>query len=789
MNIYRNLTVAVFALATLGFQAMAQTFTGIINDENGAPMEFATVALCTLPDTSAVTGTVTDIDGKFEMTGQGDLIQVSMIGYRTTVLPVSSYSDGLVIRMRQDSQMLEEAVVSASLPKTELKGDAVVTNIAGSVLQHSGNALDVLGKIPGMISKDGNLEVIGRGAPLYYINGRKVTDNSDLRNLMSEDIKSIDVVSNPGAAYGGEVRAVVRIRTIKHQGDGFSFALTSQARQHLYNCKDFEPSWSVLDLNYRKKGWDFFGKLVYWNQRGYQISDIYGGTVVAKDYGIKTNVQEGDLDYRGHNGGFQYVAGANWQINDDHSLGAKVELSDNNIGNSRLIMDDDVFTDGVKIDHVYAVNDSNDPTNRNWSGNLYYDGNIQKLHINFNADFVSGRNDRSTVVNETSWATPAYIESGSVSKTDMGAGKLILSHPIWKGTLQAGAEETYVYGGQVYNITKIEIPSSDFNIRENTVAGFLEYGFGLPFGQISAGIRYEHVNYDYMDNLDSRNNLNRVQNNWFPSFSFSAKAGQVGFNLGYTGKTVRPRYSQLTSEITYDNRFTYQTGDPKMLNEIQRTLSLNVNWKFLTFTGMYENVQNSFYQKAYPWNDDGVAMIQYANVKDPLNKLCFYLNASPTIGVWHPNYTIGIEQQFFKTAVIDPRVEGGTRNIDLDAPMYLVQANNAFRFKHGWVLEADYQYVSPFNQLIAEIEKPMHNLSMAVGKSFLKNDALNFRLTFSDILNRNVIYFRTDYGNCFVRQSNDRFSPCIQLQISYRFNSADSKYKGTGAGQSAKNRM
>ena len=50
-------------------------------------------------------------------------------------------------------------------PKTKLLGDAVVTTVAGSILEHAGNSLEVLAKVPGMISKNGNLEVIGRGTP------------------------------------------------------------------------------------------------------------------------------------------------------------------------------------------------------------------------------------------------------------------------------------------------------------------------------------------------------------------------------------------------------------------------------------------------------------------------------------------------------------------------------------------------------------------------------------------------------------------------------------------------
>jgi len=787
----KKLVVFLATFVALSIQSIAQTYSGTINDENGLPMEFVTVSLRTLPDSAVVSGVVTDADGQFtlECADTGDFIQVSMIGYMTENLPLTAFVTPRTVVMRPDNHMLEEAVVSATLPKTELKGDAVVTNIVGSVLEHTGNALDVLGKIPGMINKNGSLEVIGRGAPLYYINGRKVTDNTELRNLMSEDIKSIDVVSNPGAAYGGEVRCVVRIRTVRRQGDGFSFALTSQAKQHIYDNHDTEPSWSVLDLNYRTKGVDIFGKLVYWNQRGYQISDIYGGTYTRKDDYIKTGFQEGILDYRAHNGGWEYVLGINWQINENHSLGIRFDDAINNISNSRLIMDDDVMIDGVLVDHVYSVNDGASPVNKSINGNIYYDGNIDKLNINFNADFVKGDVKSNSHVEETSWSSPVTIDSNTESTSVMGAGKLILSYPIWKGKFQLGAEETYVYAREQYAITKQEIPSSKGSINENTIAGFAEYALSFSFGQLSAGIRYEHVNYDFVDDYTPANNLSRVQNNWFPSFSFSTMAGPVGLSLSYTGKTLRPRFNLLSSEITYDNRFTYQTGDPKLENEIQRTLSLNVNWKWLTFSGIYETVLNSIYQRAYPYNEDGVVMIKYANMKEPVQKLNLYLNASPTIGVWNLRYTVGLEKQFFSTTVIDPRTESGTRTDSYNRPAFLVQANNAFRFKHSWLIDLDYQYVTPFDQLLMQITKPIQNLNLAVSKSFLKDDALNIRLSWNDILNSSVYYFTTDYGSCLIRQSNNSYNPCVQLRVSYRFNSASSKYKGTGAGQSAKDRM
>ena len=780
-----------------------QNIKGVVLDENNSPLDFATAALISLPDSTIVGGGMTDENGIFniECPENASLVQVSMIGYKMVELPLSAFADTPTIRLVPDSMILEGAVVSARLPRTEIVGDAVVTNISGSVLEHSGNALDVLGKVPGMINRGGSLEVIGRGAPVYYINGRKVTDMSELRNLMSEDIRSIDVVSNPGALYGGDVHSVVRIRTVKRQGDGLSFALTSEAKQHIYNCDDFEPSWSVLDLNYRKNGWDFFGKLVYWNQRNYQISTIDGSTFLdgkddpsapgtANDAPAYHDfVEKGSLDYRSHRGGLQYLGGANWQISDKHSLGFKLDYDHNTIDNSRLLFDTDVYLDGTLMDRSSAISDAVTPGSTQWTGNLYYDGTVGKLGINFNADFVDGVSENFTQTHEESLISPADLTSESRAGTSMGAGKLILSHPVGKGLLQFGAEETYVAASQTYSITLADIPASDASLTENTIAGFAEYSVTLPFGQLSAGLRYEHADFNYDDHLADSSDLSRTDDSWFPSLNFATMAGPVGISLSYTGKTLRPNYGMLTTEMSYNNRYCYQTGDPKLLNEKLRTASLNANWKWLTFSGSYQRVDNYFVQWAVPYNNEGVVLIKNANLDEPVRKLNLYLITSPTVGVWNPMYTIGVQKQFLTLDLEDPRAEGGMRTVSLDKPMYLFQLNNAFRFKHSWVLNADYYYYSRMDTSISRVYKPIQSATLSVQKSFLANDALTFNLTWADIFNSSMIYAKTDYGRYYIDQPNDNFNSFITLRISYRFNSAGSKYKGTGAGQDAKNRM
>lgn len=149
--------------------------------------------------------------------------------------------------------MLGEVVVKADLPATRLTGNVMVTTVAGSVLSKAGTANDVLAKIPLVTGGDGNFKVFGRGAPVIYINGRKVTDASSLEQLSSEDIKSVEVISNPGPQYPADVNAVIRIKTLPPKGEGFSLSAYSNTM-----LATFARNSENLDLKYRVGGLEVF---------------------------------------------------------------------------------------------------------------------------------------------------------------------------------------------------------------------------------------------------------------------------------------------------------------------------------------------------------------------------------------------------------------------------------------------------------------------------------------------------------------------------------------------------
>ena len=191
--------IKVFLLGLIGIilpiSLSAQTVSGKLIDENSQPLPYANVVLLSLPDSAFVNGTISGEDGSFtlEATSENQIVKISSIGYKTVYKPTTPAYIGIV-QLVSDVQMLGEVVVKGNIPVTRIKNDALETNVQGTVLSKAGTAEDVLAHIPGLQKKTDGFEVLGKGSPLIYINGRKLRDFAELDQLTSEEIKSVEVV-------------------------------------------------------------------------------------------------------------------------------------------------------------------------------------------------------------------------------------------------------------------------------------------------------------------------------------------------------------------------------------------------------------------------------------------------------------------------------------------------------------------------------------------------------------------------------------------------------------------
>ncbi len=486
-----------------------------------------------------------------------------------------------------------------------------------------------------------------------------------------------------------------------------------------------------------------------------------------------------------HGEGLNYNLGFNWQINDKHSLGARVERHNQFNTHNDMWVDTENNLTGRDLSHqgghtYYPYN---------WQGNAYYNGQVGKLNIDLNVDFLTDKENDDNQIDVYLPETQTMQQNSHISSR-LWATKLVLSYPVWKGQLQAGTEMSFVKRQSCTSITNYPLPSTDADVKENNVAAFVAYNANLDkFGIVSAGLRYEHVGFDYTDNLDAENNMTRYQDEFFPSVTWSKQFGAIQTSLSYTMKTVRPKYSSLNDHIYYLNSFTLAQGDSKLKNATMQEVSINARWKWINLFAAYERRDNTITQVPMVYNNEGIMLMKQANLSDPVRNLAIFLSANPTWGVYSPSWTIG-GQKFWNTMTYDdPRSATGKTDVTFTKPIFFFDIYNTFRFKHSWQLEANANIQTKGDVLNFRILSPSYNVSFVVQKCWLKNDALCLRASISDVFQRSVQDMAHDCGFFYTVQKTRSRSHRLDISIRYTFNASKSKYKGTGAGKAEQQRM
>ena len=109
------------------------------------------------------------------------------------------------------SRQLQEVVVTANQPATRLVGSTIVSTIAGSGLANLGTAPDVLAQLPMIRVTDNTVSVIGKNDVEIFIDGRPMRDSGELQTLLSSNLKKVELLMAPGAAYESTTDAVLKI--------------------------------------------------------------------------------------------------------------------------------------------------------------------------------------------------------------------------------------------------------------------------------------------------------------------------------------------------------------------------------------------------------------------------------------------------------------------------------------------------------------------------------------------------------------------------------------------------
>lgn len=755
---------------------IAQSITGKIVDEQGNAIQFANVAMLQSKDSVFVKGVVSDENGSFILNTphQNGIVKVTCIGYRTVFLNVTDDNLGVIV-LKEESMTLGDVIVKSSLPKSKLKNGAVITTVAGSILEKTGNIYNLLDRIPNVTTQNGKINIFGIGEPVIYINGKKVRDNTELDRLNPDEISTVEVKQNPGAQYASNVKAVIRINTKKRTKDGFGF----ETRTFGKNDENSRiGGYEQLNINYQKKGLETFTVLKIKDAESSIKQDLVQNTYVDNVWH-----QRNDIKGSIRNRQLYCGLGVNYQISNNSFIGASFNF--NRMFNKAV---SNIATTIYK-DYAFTEESASDiakPGNMSLaSSNVYYMGKIGIVDINFNTDWLWDKDFSKVNTLERyqeyggDWQDKA-VHTKTNTKNELFASKLTLTLPFWKGQLSFGGEYSNTNRNSSYDVQPMGLlDKQDNRIKEGMASVFCDYT--RKFGQLRvlAGIRYENTDFNYYEEGKRIPEQSKRYGNLLPSLSLSLPVGKTQMQLSYGATIKRPSYYDMRSGIGYDNRYTYESGNPFLVSEISRNINYMVSYKWLMAEGIYTHVSDPIVMLTQSYKDNpNIALIQNVNWK-PYNRIGASLSASPKFGIWHSSLRFHFFKQWF-----DMETHGGH---GLDNPKITVRFDNTIDTKFCTISllltaqtkgddETSYMYRNYFSS------------NLSIYKSFLKGKMVVFFYA-NDLLGTGNMHSKMYSGSMREIIHHDYSISEYSLTIRYRFNVAKKKYKGTGAGQSQKSRM
>lgn len=760
-------------LLTIPLLVNAQQWEGKITDDKFTPLSYVNVTALS-SDSAYITGTVTDSAGVFVLppqVGEYAMLRITSIGYKTKYIKYKDLNSSPII-MQTDDFVLGEIIVKSKTPKYHRVKGGYSTNIANSIFTKMNNADEILSLLPRVTGRNGNFTIFGKGTPVIYINGRKITDNSELKQIKTENIRKITVLTNPGPQYDSEISSVIIIKTKRLDGEGLSGSITGSYNQSLKAGGNTDAN-----LNWRLKKIDIFGGLAHNNNYRYNKQ-----TVEQTIEGNKNRIQEtlNNMKRESRTKDINAKFGFNYLPNDSMSFGMEYHIRKDLHGQyARISYDNLLKVNDIQqenIDYLTNVTPYNGPIHEL---DAYYNGKIGKISLTFDGSYFHKKTDNVTNTIENGIDIDRSINSHKYSKNKYIAGKLLAEY-------QKSEEFTFNIGTEYYNSNINQnyfnqdgiIASTENEIKESNIATFASIDYTLGNFAISGGLRYEHITNKVFDDGLMNTYESRTYDIFFPNVDLSYSTDVFNIGLSYGITSSKPTYSQLSNIVAYDSQYLYEGGNPALKMTKVHSIELSVMYKFINASLTYEIDNNPIVQwgKLY---DDKSDIILLTNINIPKEKIfTFALSAQPVISIWHPTFEFDFQKQY---------IDAQGMSFNFNKPIVQLVFNNIFVLRPDIMIGANYL----FHTSGADGYSFMGNyqeFTLSVTKTFFKRRVYT-KLQINDVFRstKTTNELHTKYYNI----KSTIFPNCrnIILTLGYNFNRTHKRYAGNGAGMEEKSRL
>lgn len=775
---YAKLIIARFAsillLAFLSefWPSFAQNSSYRIVGRTGEGIPYANILFKDISDSTLIAVTSTDTLGRYEVPNgiSGNiLLEVISLGHAlhssVVIMPPPS-----MLVLEDTAEVLDGAVVSAKAKQIYTSSDnTITTKVEGTPLSRMNRLSDVLLYVPFVSTNGGSYSVTSRGVPEIYVDNRKIRNMEELKLIPAENIDQIDLLLAPGAEYGAAIGAVIRVKTKKKPGDGFSGNFMSSG---FY--MNGQPSAELVSIvNYRRGNLDIFNtfdlgytQVSSKTETAMQVSESWA----LEESSVSTGLLKRPAIYASM--GFSNSPARN-KVN----FGAQYvyycvpkELIDTDVLGTLKIGDTAPVT-------FKAIDNTTNPHSQHQM-DVYLEvpvTNTMSLHFEGSGEIGENRYHYNIAESTSGSNTKKNIYHSAYSY-GFWAGKATASHNIKRLSIDYGLELTHTLYNTEYTV---EIPIVDLyrnnsSRSQTNEALFLSLGWQEKGWELSSGLRGER----HLIKYETQHNENDFDYfHIFPFISlFRTINDDISASLTYSGGANYPRYYDMRASLEYVSPSVYSTGNNMLNASLNHLTSVNLSLYDFRLVCSYKYVKDAVFTFWEIENNPARVISRPINVPES-QRVSIGLFWSRTIKKWVPIVNLNFAKPFL--------TYGGE---SYSTPSVSASIQNIFQFNDNLQFYFNASFYSGGHSGCV-LYKPNGSLQIGISATFFKK-RLNASAYITDP-------FQLDKESSLVELNNFQMEKVyvsgmnngIMFTISYSFNQTQARKKSSSAGQDERSRL
>ncbi|WER15131.1 TonB-dependent receptor [Elizabethkingia miricola] len=800
-----SLFLSLVFINSLFAQVASVTISGIVTNKSKTVLPYTTVTLKTAKEKKFVSGTITNEEGRFSITGikpDNYYLETSVSGYSpyTQSVFIGSLSEFLDIpsieleQIKDDKETKIEEVVLTSSKKNEISNqlDKKTYSVADNISQSGGSILQSMQNLPGVTVQDGKVQLRGNDKVTVLIDGKQTAltgfgSQSGLDNIPASAIDKIEIINNPSSKYDANGNAgIINIIMKKNKQNGWNGKIgftygTGSFWIRKENLPTIRPQYTItpkinpsLSLNYRKDKINVF----------LQVDNLYTQTLNKNEFVTRTydngNIINSQLKRNRNTNYLTTKAGFDWNIDSQNTL------TISGLYGSEKIIDrgDQPFFNGDFSQRQRLWQFLEDELKTTVMGTASYQHKFKEaghvLNVGFNYTFH--REDEKYFYDNylpTSTGTDAFKLLSDEQVYDFNVDYI---KPLKYGRIETGIKlrnrsiptnMNFIPGAN----SVLDVNAGGWaNYKELIPAVYGNYVFENAKWEAELGLRLEYVKiqYDVNPNHPTYKSDSYNYTQPFPNLRLAYKLNDHNkLSIFYNRRVDRPNEVDIRIFPKYDDAEIIKVGNPGLRPQFTNSIEL----------GHKYNWNNGYlYSALYHRFANGTITRISSIVPESTLIYAVFQNAGRSYNsglemIWNQKvskiYSFNINGNIYRNQIDAFSVENlYPQPVFFSADKQTavsgnVKFNNTFRFSNGFDAQLTAIYLAP--DIIPQGKiKSRFSIDLGMKKS-VQNGKGEIFLNATDLLNTMVIKKQIQ-GSGFKYTSDDYYeTQVIRLGYSYKF--------------------